>query len=232
MAPVSFSQLIGRNVQRIREGIPTSQSGVSRALTTLGVRWPPSRVSQLEAGEVAATLSTALILAAALSRLANSPITVADLLRTDSRDELVELAVGLYAPGGLLTEILAGGCPASDLYEARLTELPSDGEVDSDLFPLPNPRVAGLSKEEAQAVLQWNRVDERAARSLGLQRLELIRLAVRVWGRGFSEERDRRASTEGRATQAEMTSLTRTLRKELATAIGDEPNIRGKLPKE
>ena len=105
MSPVTFSQLIGRNVQRIREGIPTSQSGVSRALTTLGVRWPPSRVSQLEAGEVAATLSTALILAAALSRLANSPITVADLLRTDSRDELVELCsadprkVHVVAPG-------------------------------------------------------------------------------------------------------------------------------------
>lgn len=210
---MTFAQLLGDNVRRLREDIPVSQSGLSRALTDLGVRWAPSRVSQLEAGEVAATMSTVILLAAALGRLRGYPVALAELLRTE---DTVEVATGLFVPGGVVNDILTGR-GAEALYDERLAENPGDAALDDRP---PDPRFAGMSPAEIEAWLRCNRVDERAARALGLTRRELVRLAVRAWGRGFSAERDRRASAEGRVTQAEMTALTRSLRSELEAVRG------------
>lgn len=207
MPAPTFSQLVGTNVRRIRTEAGATQTDLARQMVELGVPWVPSRVSQLESGEASPTLPLMMLLAAALDRLSETEVTVADLL---SSEDLIELASGVRVPRSVVVEILAGRA-AGALWTYRRDWNPPPS---CDGWPINPP---GVDPREDEAYARFTRADERAAKAVGVDRRTMVRLAVRLWGHNLSAERDRLAAAEGISIRSSWaTALTRRLRAEAA----------------
>jgi transcriptional regulator with XRE-family HTH domain len=180
---VPLSQVIGENCRRIRLREGRTQGDVAAACQRVGLGWGYRRVAQLEAGGVAASLPTLLRLAAALDSLGVEPVTVADLLWSDALVRLSDDAAEDEAlPGQLLPHMLT-------VWRGR------------ELLPHLRPFTAGEEDDDADGPLRvrsdYGRADERAAKSLGLRRAEMIELTHSLWGHGLETERERRAAESG-----------------------------------
>ncbi len=203
MGSARFPQVVGANVRRIRTEIAqTTQAALARELVNLGLPWPPSRVAQLEAGEVSPTVPTLLLVAAALDNVTppKERITFVDLFVSDER---LELAPGIYVPSSAAIGVIRGG-PANGLTEFRRQ--------------IANP---GESTPMLEAKAAYARPDERVAAELGIDRVYMITLAVSLWGHNLSAERDRRAQEAGITSRVGKARITATLRTEIEARMAE-----------
>ena len=195
-----IAQVIGGNARRIRvEVLRTTQVAVADACVRVGLGWGFRRVAQLESGQVAASLPTLFLLAAALDSLTppQRPITVADLI---SHDGSVHLAPGIDVPGSTLVGVIRGGRAQNLLPFANPFEDPG---TDTDT------RV----RERARA--GYGRADARVARELGLNQGAMVAATAELWGHGLEVERNRRAAETGTTSRVGLARITATLRDEL-----------------
>ena len=104
-AAESVSAVFARNARSLRTGAELKADQVARAVTARGLHWAPSRVSELEMGRIAPTLSTLLVLSAAFSDLRGEPVTLADWFAGDGQVALTDTA---QAPLALIRAALNG----------------------------------------------------------------------------------------------------------------------------
>ena len=200
MAAETLQALIGRNARRIRTDARFTLDRVAAEVTALGHPWTHSRVAAFERGTVAATLPMLLIVASALNRLVEAPVTLADLVASTDPVQITE-AVAVEA----------------SLVAAALSGEPVDiGPAD----PFANIDDA----EPMRTVLSGTgRAERDLAASLGIDARTLADASRDTWGRSYSDERDRRAGA-GASAQAKG-RVSRELRVELQRTLDEYANI-------
>ncbi|WP_018178498.1 helix-turn-helix domain-containing protein [Jongsikchunia kroppenstedtii] len=191
-------KLPGKHVRQLRLDAGVTLEAFAKEARRCGLQWQTGRVSDLESGKVDAKLDTLARVAQVLANLLDRPVTVEEVLggghpwvqmlrdgvTPDRRDEATPTDVARR-----------NGWP--DLASAA-TEL---GVPEGHVVPLL------LAYEDTGLV------DKRAARELGMSVRELTVQSYRLWGRNFTQERDRRAG-EG-AHAAALGDATRAMRAEI-----------------
>lgn len=219
MPTPTLAQAIGLNVRRLRQSNNLTLEAVAKASRERGLKWDNTRVANFEAGKVPPSLNTLVPLALALSDCAASPITLGELLASDSAIRINDvLAVGPktlsdWASGKPISapEQLIGGI----VLQYKTAE--GRGVVtDKDLS-----HVHKRERALVAAVLRDSGLTEaRVGRALGISPTRLAILSVRLWGRSFAAERDHRApanaSAQGRG------QISRELKAELAAVIATD----------
>jgi hypothetical protein len=193
---------MGGNARRIRvDVLRATQVAVADACVRVGLGWGFRRVAQLESGQVAASLPTLFLLAAALDSLTppQRPITVADLI---AHDGAVHLAPGIDVPGSTLVGVLRGGRAQNLLPFATPFATPFE-----------DPGTDTQVRERARA--GYGRADARVARELGLNQGAMVSATTALWGHGLEAERNRRAAESSTTSRVGLSRITAALRDEL-----------------
>lgn len=216
----SLSSAIGDRLRELRVDAELSQDDVAAAMRFLGVSWQRSTVATVEAGERSLSLEEVLVLALALSRLTHRDLRLSDLLPQWTGKEADEFRILV---GELEVE-------ASDLVAV----LGGRKVVASEAFTRPGVKLADLedaevyrwrSREPGATVARGREAEQRAARKLGVEVDLVVAAAERTWGRGLTEERDRRLrdrlpkGTEPARARAISGHVTRELLEELAPSV-------------
>lgn len=208
----SLSAAFARNARILRTEAGLKADQVARAVTARGLHWAPSRVSELEMGRIAPTLSTLLILSAAFGDLRGRPVSLADWFAgdgevvltdtvraplADARAALTGRPVTLPEPSISTTEMLM-----KDYLAQRI-----DGTAIS----------AARLKKLSKIWDQYGEAEDRAARALGVDQGTLCEVMLGLWGMTLSLKRDQIAGPEANAQKRGR--IARELREQLREAI-------------
>ncbi len=197
----SLHAVIGRNVRDHREGQGLTQDALTRALRSGGLTWTRSTLAKVERGERPVTVEELVVLSVVTG------VPVPDLVGGDDR---VELAPDTFPTGDEVASVLAGQVASSD------------------------PRTVpgwGMTPDEISAVDNAAAVGEpevHAAQRLGVDAIEVVRAARRLWGRTLAAERDSRVAgriepdADARSRQAVRGHITRGLLAELRDELERE----------
>jgi hypothetical protein len=239
--PPTVAEVLGRTARELRGDRKVEL--VARAAKSAGLNWGTGRIADLEAGRVSPTLPTLLQLGIAFSDLLDRPISLADLFAGDGP---VALNASTIVELGELRAVLRGQpigdpAPVRPHLEKIIAETGIDHLFDEDqkselvlgfrrhtrhtppgATMLQHPRVREVRRSFLEA-------DYRLIASL---RMEVpgdlggfTRAAVameKLWGRSFSDERDRRGGPGANAQKRGR--ISRELKAELKEAInrGDD----------
>ncbi|MET8650743.1 hypothetical protein [Nocardia aurea] len=212
----TVAAVVGRNAKRLRGKFTIEQ--VALEARHMGLKWNSGRVADLEAGRISPTVPTLVALTMAFTSLyGGTPVALRELLQHDG---LVELNENISIPGERLLEFFASKpvvVRASDIPQAA--HQTAEGVAAFRAFVDEDDWLEQLPKFNA-AQLAWRNstgTEERAAKDLGISVAELAVQAVKLWGRGFSEERDNRAGPE--ANNQKRGRVARALKDELRQVI-------------
>jgi hypothetical protein len=224
VGPRTVAEVVGTTAQNLRGDRKLEL--VARAARAAGLNWGTGRIADLEAGRVSPTLPTLFLLCVAFSDLLDRPVSLADLLAGDglvtlSAEATVKLAdlraalagqpIGIPPIGPLLDDPIAaeamkrGGIEVSDLRASVRKQLAADPHAGLSL----RPRVAKVRNSFLEA-------DYRMAGSLGLDVNRAAEVMHTLWGRSFSDERDRRGGPD--ANPQKRGRISRELKAELKEA--------------
>jgi transcriptional regulator with XRE-family HTH domain len=193
----TIREVVGENVRRIRDEAGARQDDVAAAARGVGLSWTRSKITALERGEKALDLAEAVLLAEAMGEVAGHPVGVADLLAGDGAVRLSRITV-LHRKA--LRRFLDG-----DPVKFLVRDIPGGRERMREAWakiPATFKRMellgAGDAKVETlrHAETVVGEVEERAGRTLGLSKMEVVWLSVGLWDRTLSEERDRRVGDD------------------------------------
>lgn len=208
----SLSAAFARNARSLRIAAGLKADQVARAVTARGLHWAPSRVSELEMGRIAPTLSTLLVLSAAFADLLGRPVTLADWFAGDSQ---VGLTDTLHAPLAVVRSSLTG--QAVSLPEPNI----STTEVlvkDYLAHRIGDEKISRSRLRQLSAI--WDQCGEaeiRAARALGVDRGTLCEVMLDLWGTTLTAKRDELAGPDANAQKRGR--IARALREQLRVAI-------------
>ncbi|MEP9417462.1 hypothetical protein ABLE92_24395 [Gordonia sp. VNQ95] len=217
--PNEFAKVVGANCRRLRA--PASMEELADVARRFGMRWNSGSIAKIEAGSHKMTVQSLVVLAAALSALHDDPqIRVPELLTTDDAVEITpDVSV---ANGEILTAILAGETtldePAEDFISRKVRDTLAQAERRPPaLGPLP----PGFTLTAAITLRDKSTQSERRiARSMGANFVWFGAWCQHLWGRSFTEERDRRAGPGANAQSRGR--VTRDLKTELQSAMDRE----------
>lgn len=217
-----LAEVVGANCKRWRNRIGLTQDKFAEFARMVGLRWTASAVGDFEAGRSNPSLATVIAVAVALQiafgRTAsfdsddeivgvvwdfgpNDAPTLADLVSTDA---VCDVNGVLIPPAGDLPKLFLGGIvhgyggPTAEEWR-EIAEAVERGRK----FGPPLVAHAGVT-------------DKRMARQLGISVNDFMVRSIRLWGRMFSEERDRRAGPD--ANQQKKGRIAREMRIELESA--------------
>jgi transcriptional regulator with XRE-family HTH domain len=220
----SVRAVVGANVRRLREAAGARQDDVAIAARELGLHWHRSKVAALERGEKPIDLAELVLVAELLGELANQDIRLSDLLEGDGAVRLTSevvvysaalrrylngrpVSIGIPDVPGLSADDLHAGSAVMKVMSKRMSQLAGE-----DVNFRSSLKHVATSTGEAE---------ERAGRVLGLSATDVASLAIGLWGRTLTEERDRRVgdggSDSGRA--ARRGRVTRELVKDLRARL-------------
>lgn len=208
----SLSAVFARNARALRVGAELKADEVARAVTAHGLHWAPSRVSELEMGRIAPTLSTLLILSAAFSDLRGESVLLADWFAGES---LVAIADTVHVPLADVRAALDGlpvGLPEPSVSG---TEILMQDYLANRLDQKPLSR--GQLKKLSAIWNQCGEAESRAARALGIDQGTLCELMLEIWGTTLTAKRDELAGPDANAQKRGR--VARELREELRRAI-------------
>jgi hypothetical protein len=189
-----------------------TQEELARHARAAGLRWTASVVGDFEDGRSAPTFATVLAVTRALqsalqdvAKQRNEPphpgVTLADLVAGEG---FVALNDNLDVRAARLADVCRGQIFKLGKGNWRMKFRPaSAGEVTALVETLQR---SGLT-------------EQRLAQRLGVAPELLARMSSRLWGRTFSEERDRRAGRG--ANRQKRGQVSRTLQRELEKALTD-----------
>ena len=163
----SLADVAGANARRLRLDAKVTLDELAAAASSYGLPWTTGRVGALESGQVKPDLATLYVVAAALGQTTGRPVAITDLFDGD----------GQVAINDQLTIDRAE-------LQAALTGKPvpvtfaGSGTLTADVFAVPQvPRES----------------DTRMCKSIGVDPGFGVAAMVKLWGKPFSAERDRRA---------------------------------------
>jgi len=215
----SFRQVVGENARRIREEGGARQDDVAFQTRRLGLSWTRSKLAALERGDKAIDLPEMVLLAAALSFATDAPVRLSDLLEGN---DWVQISRETPLTRAALRRFLNGD--PVEFKPGDVPRLPID-RLRDELLALTDREAAfapGLTWQEAAGVETRScEVEQRAGRTLGLSKREVVLLSWGLWGRTLAEERDFRVGDEGSAAtrSARRGQTTRHLIEELRTQL-------------
>lgn len=222
---VTLAEVVGANCKRWRNQIGLTQDKFAEFARTMGLRWTASAVGDFEAGRSNPSLATVIAVAVALQVAfgrteafssfvpddydweqtgvvvgvdESAAPTLADLFRTDA--DWVDVTGVLCPPGEDLPKLFLGGivnyggATAEEWVELK-------GAIQHD------------DKFRAAVASHAGVTDKRMARQLGMSVEDFMVQSIRLWGRTFTDERDKRAGAG--SNQQKKGRIAREMRAEL-----------------
>lgn len=196
--PESLAQVAGRNARQLRLDAGVTLEQVATTARTFGLPWSSGRVGDFEGGRVAATLSNLYAVALTLTDVTGHSVFLADLFEGEGD---VELTDAVTLPLETLRSALRGNVVRSST--------PALADV---------KRAVRWFSARRRRPRQPAESDIRMARSAGDPDIALETM-LELWGRFFSEERDRRAGADANAQRKGQ--ISRALKAELREAMGN-----------
>lgn len=214
---LSLQQVVGENVKRVRRDRQMLQEEVASAARNAGLKWTGVTLTQIENGNRSISAEELLLLAVILDE------PLAELLHYPDAD--VELTETMVLPSSVLKALASS--------EKRLSDLQ---EVDESLQWRPIPSLEWELDERVlegiwrahllPSLLTYLRVRDgsrgEAERKAGMQmkgtNAEMAAIALRLFGRSLTDERDVRAQEavkEGKQLRAVRGHITRALLEEI-----------------
>lgn len=213
---VPLQNVIGLNARAFRLGAGLTLDQVSAAARRRGLKWSESRVADFEAGRVAPNLTTLLAICLALNDAGCSeaslpllvkyisPVKINDSLELLD-EEIAELLKG-HRIAGPEPAVEADADPAGSLgWKRTPLERKIFNRLDADIVT-----TARIAKTAGAT-------EDRIRKSLRISPELLAHLSAALWGRSFSDERDRRAGADANAQKRGRVS--REMQAELTAAI-------------
>lgn len=203
--PESLATVVGRNCKRIRTELGATQDELARHARQVGLRWTSAKVSDFESARRASvSFETVLAISFALELLATSrrqdrAVTLAHLVGETGKIALTERSV---FDATTLYRVCTGG----------RWKTPTG----SQSLELPDPLRRYLDQPTA---LPSGLAEDRVLKRLHLTQDQLDRLSGHLWGRSFTDERDRRAGPDANAQRRGR--VARALQTELEEQIAD-----------
>lgn len=230
-----LASAIGQRLRALRDEHGVTADTLAMQARRLGLGWQRSTVGTIEAGRRRLTGEELLLLPLLLSMALPVTVTLRDLLDRD-----IALTGDLVmTPGGfrqLLDEraSLYGGYR---LTSQRPAAAGDDAQSSVELWRRIErlwPDVHGGSRLDLARLRAVERAavgeaEQKAARTLECSALDVSAVAHRLWGRGLTEERDRRVAALGHlddppaAVRVRRGHVTRALVDELAVALAEGP---------
>lgn len=245
---MDLSKAVGERIRELRRLYGgRTQEDVATAARDSGLRdWTRGTVAAIENGHREVTAGELLALPMVLTRAFGKNVPLRELLQVES----LELIPGLVLFPAGVDRLLKGRIPRPDVTKTATgsahsragatsrtegvksespeieirrdaTVAPATIEV-TTAFPQAEVRVVPLEESGAN-----REAEQKVAKRLGVDPIDLARLAHRTWGHGFSEERDRRVAdrvsgdTSPRSKQAHRGHVTRQLTTELEPHVKD-----------
>lgn len=215
----TLATVIGKNARRLRTQAGLTLDQVAVAARQRGLKWSESRVADFEAGKVAPSLATLIGLCLALADIgckatlpalvaSEQPVQVSESLLV-YEDDLLMLLTGRRRPASPGPS--GGGGPNAMARPSGHGTTPKWRGETLLAENAPSPETPDLLASSGAT-------EARVRKSLNISPDRLAQLSIALWGRSFSEERDRRAR-RGANAQARG-QVSRRMLTELATAIG------------
>lgn len=214
---------VGAFVSQIRREHDLTLDQIAHAARSCGASWSASSVRNIERGQASLTLPTLLLLALALGNLAGRPLTLSNLLgdaevlslSADDRYPVKRSWVDAALRGEKVTVSDDKGIDVvdtegedewdesfedevlrkmSELRDREMTRAEQHGQIDqlleqAQMPPEPTRRISNRGAAGSLA-------EERAAKKLGIEPLELQQQALRLWGHSLEAEALNRAGAE------------------------------------
>lgn len=211
--PVLLQSVIKDNMRRIRRERGVLQEDVAMAARWVGVMWSSTTVAQIESGTRQLSLDEFLLLPLILH------CTISDLLFVEDEGQPVKLGYNTILDPEAVTELVSPEGP--ELKDDQIPMLPG---LEKNLNPKIKEAVYFSGLEAT--LLSYLKVREgargeaerKAAQTLKFSAVEITALALRLWSRSLTEERDARAeeqASEGKETRAVRGHITRALLQEI-----------------
>ena len=197
-----FDSAIGARIREVRTASGVSADEVARLARFYGLSWRRSTVASIESGERSLSAAELLVLPTILAGAHVDQNALPELLNFQCW--MTETLV--YKPKAF-TELLGGGLPNSrsmgtpaafDAARAHVELLSEVVDLVTRHIPITEP--SGGGPDHVPAVIAraaGGDAEQKAARSLGLSATELAVIAVRLWGCGLTEEREKRLAAAG-----------------------------------
>lgn len=213
---VPLQTVIGLNAREFRLGAGLTLDQVSAAARRRGLKWSESRVADFEAGRVAPNLSTLLAICLALNDAGCSKASL-------------PLLVKYISPVKINDSLALLDADVVRLMKGRRIDGPEPMEPDDEdparslgwkLTPFERKLFHRLGADivtSARIAKMAGATEDRIRKSLGISPGLLAHLSAALWGRSFSEERDRRAGAE--ANVQKRGRVSREMQAELRSAI-------------
>jgi hypothetical protein len=218
--PRPLREIIGERAKAIREVTGVRQDDVARSARVLGLPWGRSKIAALEAGTKAIDAEELVLLPAVLTHACGVPVSLADLLDTDSP---VAVSATVAMPARQVAATFAG----TSRVPVPATTARSLAGLQAALDRARELGVADVNVTQAVAVRdQSGEADERVARMLDEPLAIVTLLSYDLWKRSLTAERDARvaaslpATATPRTRQAKRAIITRRLVTELRARIG------------
>lgn len=158
------AKLPGQAVRRLRTEAGVTLAEFAKEAKRQGLKWAPTRVSDLESGRVEAKLETLVAVAQVLANLTGRPVTLAELFEGDSR-------AGLFNGEPVQPDAQVDATPTD---VARRNGWETVAEAAEEL---------GVAEDQVAPVLlayeDTGLVDQRAAKELQLTVRDLTKHAVK-----------------------------------------------------
>jgi transcriptional regulator with XRE-family HTH domain len=196
VANAPLSQVVGFRLRELREMVGMTQDHVARAAQRLGFEWSRSSVAALEAGD--RDLSAAEFLAL--------PYILDEAAR-------VSLPTAEVAFGASLAELLS---PRRQERLALSDNLSLAPKQVSEWLGETTPKLTPRRLNDEQTI---GEAEHKAARRLGIDVARLHGLALDVWGRSLTAERDARLANRDDVQPQTRGHVTRELLDELRKAM-------------
>lgn len=192
------SKIVGMNARRIRRASGHTLEQVAKAARHYGLPWSTSKVADLEAGRIAATLPNLIAAAAALADVTGQPVRLADLFAGDGK---IAVNNTLTLDAATLRGVLAGASvnvTISDIAGERERVAQQFAAImNTDGWP---PHLAALPSGRIRKVLaEFSQTDDRVAKSLGISRMLAAAAMAKSWNKTFVVRRDELAGPDANA---------------------------------
>ena len=226
----TLDSAIGARLRSLRHERGISQDDVARAAQACGLEWTRAVVAALEGGrrELSAGELVLLPLALQVARPDQPAPRLADLIYS-VEPQKVSIGPDAVVDVGWLRDQFLGAKPSLQNFEAdmprtreSIRRAPADAErLRTYRRWWPKATLMELAEAERAAM---GEAEQKAARSLDVEPVELSVRSFRRWGRSLTGERDARASAleskDARSLQAARGHITRQLLEELRSQPG------------
>lgn len=241
-----LAEAVGRGFKTLRVSAGATLNDVAKHARGIGLRWTASKVSDFEAGRSTPSFATVIAAAQALTMATGRAVSVSDLI-----DQTGPVAVteSLELDGAALAGALCGGGEEARVQEqrdaairrteraAQILDGTAERTAESIREAMANTGTSVTEMVEAMRAttltppstallvqLRSGLDEQRLAKRLDVPMDQLARVSARLWGRPFSDERDRIAGPGANAQKRGQVSraLQEQIRAELGSTDGDD----------